>query len=111
MVKKSDIRKDLIAQLGRNGVTGSHYIDIIDNYLAFWEIKKKLIADIRARGLIVKWDNGGGQKGERKNESVGELHKVNAQMLKILSDLGLRITAKPVVPEKSDDDNHDDEEM
>lgn len=90
MAKKTEIKKDLIDQLERNGVFGSHYLDLINDYMALWEIKNKLIKDIKERGVSIKWNNGGGQEGFKKNDSIAELNKTNAQMLKILSELNLK---------------------
>ncbi|TWH49603.1 P27 family phage terminase small subunit [Sporomusa sp. KB1] len=91
-VKKIDIENDLMEQLERNGVYGNQYTDLVNDYMALWQIKNKLIADIRKRGVMVAWNNGPNQGGYKKNESIGELNKTNAQMLKILNDLGLRAT-------------------
>ena len=88
--KKADIQNDLIDQLERNGVVGNQYQDMISDYMALWSIKNNLIMDIRARGVSVAWNNGGGQCGFKKNESIAELNKTNAQMLKILNELGLK---------------------
>lgn len=90
---KNEIKQDLINQLERNGVYGSHYLDLIDDYMALWEIKNKLIKDIKKRGVSVHWCNGGGQEGYKKNDSISELNKTNAQMLKILSELNLKASS------------------
>ena len=87
---KSEIKKDLIDQLERNGVFGKHYVDLVNDYMAMWDIKNKLIKDIKERGVTVEYNNGGGQKGYKKNDSIAELNKTNAQMLKILNELGLK---------------------
>jgi phage terminase small subunit len=88
--KKAEIKKDLIDQLDRNGVLGNQYQDLVDDYMALWSIKNDLIMDIRARGVSVEWSNGVTQGGFKKNESIAELNKTNAQMLKILNELGLK---------------------
>jgi len=103
MAKKSEIKKDLIDQLERNGVFGKHYLDLVNDYMALWEIKNKLIKDIKDRGVSIYWCNGGGQEGYKKNDSIAELNKTNAQMLKILNELGLKATKTDVTD--------DDEEM
>ena len=90
MTKKTEIKNDLLNQLERNGVFGRHYLDLIEDYMALWEIKNKLIRDIKKRGVSVYWCNGGGQEGFKKNDSIAELNKTNAQMLKILNELGLK---------------------
>jgi hypothetical protein len=104
MAKKINIKKDLIDQLERNGVYGSHYLDLINDYMSLWEIKNKLIKDVKVRGVSVHWCNGGGQEGWKKNDSITELNKTNAQMLKILSELNLK-----AINASADDD--DDDEM
>lgn len=90
MARKTDIKRDLVDQLERNGVCGSHYLDLINDYMSLWEIKNNLIKDIKTRGVSIEWNNGGGQKGFKKNDSIAELNKTNAQMLKILNELGLK---------------------
>jgi hypothetical protein len=84
------IKSDLLDQLERNGTTGQYYIDLVFDYLDLWIAKSLLIEDIQERGVIVKYENGGGQSGMKKNDSIEQLVKVNSQMLKILADLGLK---------------------
>lgn len=97
MARKTEIKKDLIDQLERNGVYGKHYLDLINDYMSLWDIKNKLIKDIKKRGVSIKWEtfNKDGevvQEGYKKNDAIGELNKTNAQMLKILNELGLKAT-------------------
>lgn len=103
---KRDIRQDLIDQLERNGVYGSHYLDLIEDYMELWSIKRKLITDIKKRGVTTKYQNGPNQWGYKKNDSIAELNKTSAQMLKILADLGLKATDF-----EATDDDDDDWEM
>jgi hypothetical protein len=58
-----------------------------EDYMDLWVTKCLLIQDIRQRGVNTVWDNGGGQKGRKKNDSVDLLIKTNAQMLKLLADM------------------------
>lgn len=102
--KKAEIKQDLIDQLDRNGVYGNHYLDLIDDYMALWTIKNKLIADIRKRGVSVEYKNGANQWGHKKNDSIPELNKVSAQMLKILNDLGLNATKFEAVEDEDDEE-------
>lgn len=84
------IKGDLIDQLDRNCTTGQYYIDLVDDYMAMWDTKNLLIEDIQVRGVSITYDNGGGQTGTKKNDSVAELLKVNAQMLKLLDAIGVK---------------------
>lgn len=95
-----EIKQDLIDQLERNGTVGKYYFDLIDDYMRLWKTKNMLLDDIEKRGVSVEYNNGGGQTGIKKNESVDQVLRVNAQMLKLLDSLGI----KP-----SQNDGEDDE--
>jgi len=85
------IKKDLMGQLAlRKLDLQSYYVSLVDDYVSLWNVKNKLVADIEQRGVSVRYDNGGGQHGYKKNDSVGELTRINKQMLSLLSELGLR---------------------
>lgn len=103
----AEIKRDLIDQLERNGTIGKHYVDLISDYMDMWVTKCLLIEDIQRRGVTIKYDNGGGQKGVKKNDSIEQLIKTNAQMLKILSELGIQpsqqLGVNPVPGDDSDE--------
>lgn len=84
------IRRDLLEQLKRNEIAGSHYVDLVEDYLALWDLKENLIKEIRKHGAMIKWNNGK-QSGIKKNDAVTELPKVNKQMLSLLKELGLSV--------------------
>lgn len=88
-----EIRTDLLKQLDNNGTYGKHYVDLVDDYMSLWDIKNRLIEDIKERGVSIEWKNGN-QKGMKKNDSIPELNKTSAQMLKMLSELGLKPSPK-----------------
>lgn len=98
-----EIKKDLLDQLERSGTIGKYYDDLVEDYMDMWVTKCLLVDDIKERGVRVYYNNGGGQAGYKKNESVDQRIKLNAQMLKLLSELGI----KP----SQDGDLDDDEEM
>lgn len=90
-ISEKKIKTDLINQLKERGLDQmSHYVSLVDDYCRLWKVKDMLFADINERGVNVPYNNGGGQKGFKRNDSVSEITRVNAQMLKILSELGLR---------------------
>lgn len=82
---KEDIQKRLTSRCNPGGC----YEDLIEDYMTLWLTKELLSADIRERGVSVEYDNGGGQRGRKKNESIDLMVKVNSQMLKLLAELGL----------------------
>lgn len=98
-----EIKNDLLEQLDRNGTVGRYYVDLVDDYMDMWVTKSLLVEDIKQRGVRVYYNNGGGQSGYKKNESVDQRMKLNAQMLKLLSELGI----KP----SQDGESDEDEEM
>lgn len=88
-----EIEKDLRDQLEANGTFGKFFDDMISDYMAMYVTKTLLVEDIQKRGTIVLYNNGGGQSGYKKNEAVDMFNKTNAQMLKLLSELGLKANA------------------
>ena len=91
--KYKEIEKDLRQQLEENGTYGKFFDDMVDDYMAMYVTKTLLTEDIQKRGTIVKYNNGGGQSGMKKNEAVEMFNKTNAQMLKLLAELGLKANA------------------
>ena len=92
MAKKSDIKKDLLDQLERNGTVGEYYGDLVNDYMILWDAKSKLLADIKKRGTKVDVIMTGGFVNIKTNDSIADLIRVNSQMLKILDSLGLKPT-------------------
>lgn len=85
-----NIKQDLLNQLERNGTFGKYYKDLVDDYMDMWVTKCLLVEDIRTRGVSVKYNNGGGQSGFKKNDSVDQRMKINAQMLRLLAELDIK---------------------
>lgn len=100
-MKKTDIRQDLMEQLEAKGMISKFYIDLVNDYIKYYELKESLQKDIKKRGLRYEVVSGNGFSSEKPNESVQNLMKVTATMLKILQDLDLQ---KPIAIEDSADD-------
>lgn len=94
--QRKRIEKDLLSQLEEKWISGSHYVDLVQDYLSLWDVKNELIEDIKTKGIKVS-----GMHGPKSNPSINDLNKTNAQMLKILSELGLKASAE----QKDDDDD------
>ena len=84
------MEESLNKQLKLQGKTSDFYKDLVQDYLYYWSLKKQLIKDIKDKGIRYSAVNGNGIKVEKPNESVVNLQKTTATMLKILSDLNLR---------------------
>lgn len=89
MANIKDIKNDLLFQLQTQNKIGKFYDDLVEDYITFYKLKNQLKKDIRDKGIRYKAINGNGFEVEKPNESVTNLPKINSQMLKILSDLGL----------------------
>lgn len=85
---RKKIEKDLLAQLRANKVKGSHYEDLVQDYLSLWDLKCELISDIETQGIHVS-----GMHGPKSNPSIPDLHKTNDRMLRVLDALGLKANA------------------
>lgn len=97
------MKESLIRQVELRGMKAEFYMDMIDDYVYYWSLKKKLITDIRAKGLRYETINGNGVTVEKANESVVNLQKTTATMLKILADLKLK---EPVPEPESPTDGY-----
>lgn len=87
---KSKIKEDLLNQLEVLGKYDAFNIDLVEDYMTLYELKKKLKKDISSKGLRYSAKNGNGFEIEKPNESILNFTKINTQMLKILNDLGLK---------------------
>ena len=83
---KKEVQDSLLEQLRLQNKTSDFYEDLVNDYMDYWTLKKKLIADIRKKGIRYSTINGNGIEVEKPNESVTNLPKITAAMLKILND-------------------------
>ena len=88
--KYKTVRKDLLDQLRCRGADTPAFKDLVEDYMSLWLTKELLRADIENTGIRVAYDNGGGQQGYKDNPSIERQIKVNAQMLKLLSELNIK---------------------
>ena len=84
------IREDLLNQLQDQEKFGKYFEDLVEDYVYNIGLKMKLQNDIDVNGIRYKTSTGNGYTVYKPNESIVNLHKTNAQMLKILSDLDLK---------------------
>lgn len=98
---RKKIKRDLIKSASANINKNKCYLDLIDDYMILWDTKNKLIKDIEERGVVVDYVSNSGITNKKKNESVGDLLKVNQQMTKLLDSLG-------IVPSNLDGDADDE---
>lgn len=95
------IRNDLILQLEAKGQNTSYYRDLVNDYIVMLKTRDKLQNDIDERGTLLEYNNGGGQKGWKKNDSIDQYNKICDRMVKHLDFLGI----KPSETVTEDDDD------
>ncbi len=88
--KVETIREDLKTQLLNQSKLGKQFDDMVEDYIFLVKLKEDLQYDIAVNGIRYEAKTGNGYKTDKPNESVQNLLKVNAQMLKILQDLELK---------------------
>ena len=57
---KTEIKESLLEQLRLQNKTSDFYLDLVSDYMDYWSLKKKLIADIRKKGIRYDTINGNG---------------------------------------------------
>lgn len=97
-ITEKNIKESLIEQLRTQGKTADFYTDLVNDYISYWKLKKKLIKDIKDKGIRYKSINGNGVESDKTNESIVNLQKTTAIMLKILAEMKL----KDPVPAEAD---------
>ncbi|HFK7623409.1 TPA: P27 family phage terminase small subunit, partial [Listeria monocytogenes] len=95
-IARNKIEKDLKQQLKDKNLTSPIYEDRVNAYLYYWDMEQNLLQDINERGFYVEYDNGGGQKGTRKNDSALLLQKYTKQAMDILQFLSLKPPSESV---------------
>ena len=98
-VKK--IKEDLIQQLSMRNKTQSFYLDLVDQYVSYFNMKEDLMEDIKKNGVRVEVTSGNGFTTKKANESIVLVQKTTQIMLKILGDLDLK---EPIIDDESDSD-------
>lgn len=88
-----ELRDNLIRQLVNDKKDCKQNLDLVADYMDLWVTKRLLREDIFERGVKVECYTARGDLNYKKNESVTELTKINASMLKILQHLDISITA------------------
>lgn len=103
MATKKEIRASLEAQLRDRGADVLHFQALLDDYIFFYTMQKRMQADIRKRGLEIEATSATGKKYVKDNPSVKQAAMYNQRMMAILKDLGLTTdTCRP--PADSDGD-------
>lgn len=89
--KKADIEASIYKQLELNGASDvAVYTDMVANYMRLYDIKEKLQADIKKRGVKVEMEMSTKVKKIVTNESIKDIMDVQSQMMSILDRLRIK---------------------
>lgn len=102
--KYKEIRESLLQQLIDNGNNTPFFRDLVEDYMALFVTKEMLVEDIYTRGVTSEWQNSATQKGYQENKSIKQLTSVNAQMLKLLNQLGIKANTNIIADDDDDDE-------
>lgn len=83
------IRESLMAQLRAKGADVAHFEGLVDDYVEYFGLVKKMKTDIKKRGLSYPATSAAGKEYEKDNPNVKLLPQYTRAMLTILKDLGL----------------------
>lgn len=89
MATKREIRYSLERQLRDRGGDVLHFQALLDDYIFFYSMQRKMQADVRKRGLTIKAVSAAGKEYDKENPSIKLAAVYNQRMLAILKDLGL----------------------
>lgn len=94
------IRCSLIEQLNRKNAKEYHFEKLVDDYCELYDIKAKLIEDVKENGVTITELNVKGYEVHKANPAISEISKISGAMLKILSQLN--ISAEDNISESED---------
>lgn len=83
------IKCSLIEQLSRKNAKEYHFEKLIDDYCELYDIKAKLIKDVKENGVTITEYNVKGFEVHKANPAISEISKISGAMLKILSQLNI----------------------
>ncbi len=86
---QAKIRESLMAQLRAKGADVSHFEALVDDYMEYCKLIKKMKADIKKRGMTYTATSAAGKEYEKDNPNVKLLPQYTRSQLAILKELGL----------------------
>lgn len=100
---QKEIRESLEQQLRDQGADVLHFQALLDDYIFFYKMLRKMQSDIRKNGTTIKARSAAGKEYDKENPAVKHVAMYSKQMLLILDKLGLTTdTCRP-----PDDDGGD----
>ena len=89
--KYKEIKINLLVNLENQGIADQIMIDLVEEYMSLWITSKLLTIDIEKRGVSQTYNNVGGQRGRKSNDSIELLVKVSKQMVMLLGYINFNL--------------------
>ena len=83
------IRCSLLEQLERKNAKEYHFEKLVDDNCELYDIKARLIKDVKENGVTITELNVKGYEVHKANPAISEIAKISGAMLKILSQLNI----------------------
>ena len=95
MKSKKAIRESLISQLHAKGADVDHFVALVDDYVNYFDMVRKMKRIIREKGITYTATSAAGKEYEKDNPCVKQLPQYTRAMLSILKELGLTTDSIP----------------
>lgn len=89
VTNSKQIKESLMAQLRAKGADICHFEALVDDYVEYFKLVKKMKADIKKRGISYPAVSASGKEYEKDNPNIKLLPQYTRSMLAILKELGL----------------------
>ena len=97
--KEKEIRASLEKQLKDCGADLLHYQELLDDYIFFFGMERKMQAAVKKQGLTVTAVSAAGKEYDKENPAIKAAALYSKQKLAILRELGLTTDTVPPVDE------------
>lgn len=84
-----EIRDSLEQQLRDQGADVLHFQALLDDYMFFYKMLRKMQSDIRKNGATIKAVSAAGKEYDKENPAIKQAALYSKQMLQILREMGL----------------------
>lgn len=88
-----ELKQSLLDDLDSADMRREPYLDLVEQYMDLWCLRKTLKLDLDERGVSIAYQNGSTQKGVTDNKSLSALVRVEDRMSDILGILGYKARA------------------
>lgn len=103
VAKEKLVKESLILQLKARNADTPFFLELVDEYMMFFKLQKKLRSEINKNGLLQEQVyNSSGAICVKINSAVKALQDVDKHMLNILDKL--KITTTNIISESEDDE-------